>query len=274
MTAASRHHSPLSPRGFLSQRLERIALLLVVCVPVPALALSGLNVPLPSIVERAAAALVPWANVATLDADALAATRGSIVHAAGQGSEANAVARAGGKPPAQRSAPPRTQARYPLPTVRRVDETLARSRTEAPAPDKSDRRQVTPIEPPSDEGGHDNPAPGPLEPTPAPEPAPPEEQPSGNVPTTPPAPPTPAPTPDRSPKDRDEKPVDETDVTPTLPPVPADETEVLPPVTDTTLPDEKKVDPDLPPAEDVLDQLPGGPSSPRNDRSNADGSGK
>ena len=43
---------------YMNGRLERIVLLLVVCVPVPAFALSGLTIPLPSVVERAAAALV------------------------------------------------------------------------------------------------------------------------------------------------------------------------------------------------------------------------
>lgn len=61
---------------------ERVLLAVVVCVPVPALALSGLNVPLPSVVERVAAALVPFATAATLEEDATLAA-GTIVHAPG-----------------------------------------------------------------------------------------------------------------------------------------------------------------------------------------------
>jgi hypothetical protein len=57
---------------------ERVMLALVVCVPVPALALSGLNVPLPSVVERVAAALVPFASAATLD-DGTTLAAGTIV---------------------------------------------------------------------------------------------------------------------------------------------------------------------------------------------------
>jgi hypothetical protein len=57
---------------------ERLMLVLVVCVPVPALALSGLSVPLPSVVERVAASLVPFASSVTLDGESLAA--GAIVH--------------------------------------------------------------------------------------------------------------------------------------------------------------------------------------------------
>jgi hypothetical protein len=58
-------------------------LALVVCVPVPALALSGLNVPLPSVVERVAAALVPFATAPTLE-DGAELASGRIVQAPGQ----------------------------------------------------------------------------------------------------------------------------------------------------------------------------------------------
>jgi hypothetical protein len=61
---------------------ERVMLVLVVCVPVPALALSGLNIPLPSVVERVAAALVPFARAATLDEGTTLAA-GKIVRAPG-----------------------------------------------------------------------------------------------------------------------------------------------------------------------------------------------
>jgi hypothetical protein len=47
-------------------RLERIALVLGVCLPVPLFAATGLALPMPSAVERLAAALVPWAEVVRL----------------------------------------------------------------------------------------------------------------------------------------------------------------------------------------------------------------
>ena len=66
---------------------ERVMLALVVCVPVPALALSGLNVPLPSVVERIAAALVPFAGVATLNDETTLAASGQIVHTSARGTK-------------------------------------------------------------------------------------------------------------------------------------------------------------------------------------------
>ncbi len=66
---------------------KRVMLALVVCVPVPALALSGLNVPLPSVVERIAAALVPFSGVATLDDDTTLAASGQIVHTSARGTK-------------------------------------------------------------------------------------------------------------------------------------------------------------------------------------------
>jgi hypothetical protein len=51
----------------VSRFWEKVMLVLVVCVPVPALALSGLSVPLPSVVERVAAALVPFGDTTVLD---------------------------------------------------------------------------------------------------------------------------------------------------------------------------------------------------------------
>jgi hypothetical protein len=43
-------------------RLERLVLALGICLPVPAFAATGLSLPMPSAVERLAAALVPWAE--------------------------------------------------------------------------------------------------------------------------------------------------------------------------------------------------------------------
>jgi hypothetical protein len=68
---------------------ERVLLALVVCVPVPALALSGLNVPLPSVVERVAAALVPFAGVTTLDGETTLTASGKIVHTSARGTKSS-----------------------------------------------------------------------------------------------------------------------------------------------------------------------------------------
>ena len=266
MTAASRHHSSPSLRGSLSQRLERIVLLLVVCVPVPAVALSGLNVPLPSIVERAAAALVPWANVATLDAHALAAGRGAIVLAAGQ--EVDAAGSVDVEPAVRQMAPPRTRAHAPRPAMNTVDGTSSRSRTELAGPDTLDRVPAAPAKPRGDEGGRENPPPAPTEPTPEP-----ADEPGGNVPAAPPVTPSPEPTPDQDPEDRDKKPVDE--VTPTTPPAPANETDVTPPDPDRKPPHEKPVDKDLPPpAEEQPGHAPDIPPRRNDNGANANGSGK
>jgi hypothetical protein len=64
----------------MSGRIERIVLALALCL-VPVLAASGLAVPLPAIVERVAAALVPFASADALLADTALASghSGSIV---------------------------------------------------------------------------------------------------------------------------------------------------------------------------------------------------
>jgi hypothetical protein len=50
----------------VSLRWKRILVVLGVCLPVPLSAATGLSVPLPDIVQRIAAGLVPWADAATL----------------------------------------------------------------------------------------------------------------------------------------------------------------------------------------------------------------
>ena len=77
MTAASRSvtclvsrgRSAFSGPGRMLRRSERFLIVLAVCLPVPALAATGLSIPLPATVERLAAALVPWANAADLGAE-------------------------------------------------------------------------------------------------------------------------------------------------------------------------------------------------------------
>ena len=78
MTAAPESVKSLASRGRTThifglggmlRRWERVLVVLAVCLPVPVLAATGLSVPLPATVERLAAALVPWAGAARLEAD-------------------------------------------------------------------------------------------------------------------------------------------------------------------------------------------------------------
>ena len=61
--------SPFSSIARTLRRWERLLIVLAVCLPVPVLAATGLSIPLPPTVERLAAALVPWAAAANLEAD-------------------------------------------------------------------------------------------------------------------------------------------------------------------------------------------------------------
>jgi hypothetical protein len=65
----SRGRSAFSGLGPMLRRWERFVIVLAVCLPVPALAATGLSIPLPATVERLAAALVPWANAADFGAE-------------------------------------------------------------------------------------------------------------------------------------------------------------------------------------------------------------
>jgi hypothetical protein len=68
------------------RRWERILVILGVLLPIPVFAATGLSIPLPAIVERIAAALVPWADDATLlEGQAFSlGENGSIVLAPGE----------------------------------------------------------------------------------------------------------------------------------------------------------------------------------------------
>jgi hypothetical protein len=66
MTAASQSVTWL---GRMLRPWERLLIVLAVCLPVPALAATGLSIPLPATVERLAVALVPWADAANLEAE-------------------------------------------------------------------------------------------------------------------------------------------------------------------------------------------------------------
>ena len=197
---------------YMSGRLERIVLVLVVCVPVPALALSGLTIPLPSVVERAAAALVPWAETATLDSNELAAsmTRGSIVAAADERAGASF---------APETRDPRTVRPAGRPVLTRTAVTGADRPTSAPQVDAAvPETPRAPTDPHADEESFDTPAPAPADPAPS------ADTGGGNAPDLPNVTPTPPPTPvpDREPTDRaDTKPADDTNFTPVTPPVDA-----------------------------------------------------
>ena len=62
-----------------ARRLETFVLAAGICLPVPLLAATGLSVPLPNVVERIAAALVPWAEPVAFGATELQGSSGAIV---------------------------------------------------------------------------------------------------------------------------------------------------------------------------------------------------
>jgi hypothetical protein len=209
-------------------------LALVVCVPVPALALSGLNVPLPSVVERVAAALVPFATAATIE-DGTTLASGRIVQAPGQDARVGRssatkpvatvrVVRGAAAPTPQSSSRARTQAGTLLPVSSGPSPTFGEDSTAA-----------TPASP--------APSPTPREDTPAPEESP-APAPSANVDEKP----KPRPTDPRPPVAPDAKP-DPGLVAGVGPPA---EPDVKPPehvddVADAVVPDVTPLLPPLPP---------------------------
>ena len=64
--------------------LETLVVAAGICLPVPLLAATGLSVPLPNVVERIAAALVPWAEPVAFESSELQGASGTIVPAAGE----------------------------------------------------------------------------------------------------------------------------------------------------------------------------------------------
>jgi hypothetical protein len=87
MFAATAHLPRTSrfTRARTSLRLDVAAVALGVCLPIPLLAATGLSLPLPASVERLAAALVPWADSAPLDASREArGENGSITELPGE----------------------------------------------------------------------------------------------------------------------------------------------------------------------------------------------
>jgi diguanylate cyclase len=86
------HYTPAAWRAPSARRLETIALAIGLCLPVPAFAATGLSIPLPGVVERLAASLVPWVEELELASGELDAPKGAIVRAAGEAVPASAVA--------------------------------------------------------------------------------------------------------------------------------------------------------------------------------------
>lgn len=70
----------------LGRRAEHALIVLGICLPVPVFAATGLSIPLPTSVERLAAALVPWADDGALDdgAGLTVEATGSIVRVPGE----------------------------------------------------------------------------------------------------------------------------------------------------------------------------------------------
>jgi uncharacterized membrane protein YgcG len=67
-----------------TRRWEHALVVLGICLPVPLAAATGLAIPLPTTVERLAAALVPWTNASAIDENQTTATSGSIMFAPGE----------------------------------------------------------------------------------------------------------------------------------------------------------------------------------------------
>jgi hypothetical protein len=199
-----------TPRG---RRLERVVLVLGVCLPVPVFAATGLAVPLPAAVERLAAAVVPFADVAAGQAtDALArGARGSITLAPGERPAARAAAKTrprttAGAARARKNTRPTVSGKTARPAPRRGEKPSGgRSTPTSPAdtvaaePDRETPPDPAREEPaPSQSPARDEPATGPQPPPPPParerDPPPPPPLPAP-TPLPPPPPPPPAPKP-------------------------------------------------------------------------------
>ena len=76
------HYTTPIPRS--SAWLERLLLVVGLCLPVPLLAVTGLSLPIPAAVERIAAALVPWADDGSVQQAGDGSKQGAIVLAPGE----------------------------------------------------------------------------------------------------------------------------------------------------------------------------------------------
>ena len=101
-----------APRFRSAGRLETLVVAAGICLPVPLLAATGLSVPLPNVVERIAAALVPWAEPVAFESSEFQGASGTIVPTAGETTPAAVTPQAHGSLPATASrTAPRRQAR-------------------------------------------------------------------------------------------------------------------------------------------------------------------
>ena len=83
------HYTTPIPRS--SAWLERLVLVVGLCLPVPLLAVTGLSLPIPAAVERIAAALVPWADDGSVEQAGDGSKQGAIVLAPGEPAAATAA---------------------------------------------------------------------------------------------------------------------------------------------------------------------------------------
>jgi hypothetical protein len=195
MPAAPEHSNSALSRTLRGRRLERVVLVLGVCLPVPVFAGTGLAIPLPAAVERIAAAVVPFADVAAVQATE-SLTRGSITLAAGERQATRSVPTAerrtdsvAARLPKDRHTPAAGEKRRPAPGVAGSDSSPL---TPAPEPAGGAPASESPPEPVSEE-----PASGPArdEPEASPEPEPTAPPPPPSDPQPPPPPTRPAPPP-------------------------------------------------------------------------------
>ncbi len=166
----------LSTRVRAAGKFETLVLAAGICLPVPLLAATGLSVPLPNVVERIAAALVPWAEPVAVDAAELEGSSGTIVlsradlvAAAPTSSTAPAEATEGGAPQKtvrKASLLPLTPGARPAPTPSR--QPVATDSRPAAAPTPQPASVPTPTASAEPERAADAPATRPTAAEPAP----------------------------------------------------------------------------------------------------------
>jgi len=116
MTAAFGHLLGPALRVRACVRLKGVSSVLALILPVPLFAALGLSLPLPATVERIAARLVPFGNVAALESDASRTASGSIVLTSGK-SEQTVGSAGPGAAPGARPGQPRSVAEPSLPAA-------------------------------------------------------------------------------------------------------------------------------------------------------------
>jgi hypothetical protein len=195
MAAAYGHLTSAVARVLRGRRLERVALVLGVCLPVPVCAATGLAVPLPTAVERIAAALVPFADAAVLQANQALerGPGGSITAAPGEKISVSLATASDDETAARPSAASR-------PRNEGDRDAAPGQRNESPASEETDKDSgsdpVTTTPGTTEPAPTDGSKPDAPRPAPAPTPAPAREEPKTDTrqePTPPPPPPPPPP---------------------------------------------------------------------------------